>query len=75
MPECCARVFHRQPGLVRELAEVDLEGVARAAEHEDVGAGAEDALLQAGDDDGADLGVLEADALEASASSMSTPRS
>ena len=49
--------------LVRELAEVDLEGVRRGAEHVDVRARAEDARLQAGDDDGAHLRVLEAQAL------------
>src|SRR6185503_18387606 len=36
----------------------------RAAEHEDVRPGAEHALLQAGDDDGAGFGMLEADALD-----------
>ena len=34
------------------------------AEHEDVGARAEDAVLAAGDDDRAHFGVLEADAVE-----------
>ena len=63
MPGVRARVFHRQPRLVGELAEVHLPRVRRAAQHEDVGAGAEDALLQAGDDDGVDFGMLEADAL------------
>ncbi len=63
-PGMLARVLDRQPGLVGELAEVHLEAVARAAEHEDVGAGAEHALLQAGDDDGPDLGVLETDTLQ-----------
>ena len=64
MPECCAGVFDREPRLVGELAEVHLPRVRRAAQHEDVRAGAEDALLEAGDDDGVDLGVLEADALD-----------
>ena len=63
-PGMAARVLHRQPGLVRELAEVHLRGVRRFAQHHDVGAGAEDPLLQAGDDDGVDFGVLEADALQ-----------
>ena len=35
-----------------------------SAQHHDVRAGAEDPFLQAGDDDGVDLGVLEADALQ-----------
>ncbi len=59
-----AHVFHPEPRLVGELAEVHLEAVAGRAEHEDVGAGAEDARLQAGDDDGVDLGVLEAQPLQ-----------
>ena len=50
--------------LVGELAEVHLPRVARDAEHEDVGAGAEDAVLGAGDDDRAHLRVLEADAVQ-----------
>jgi hypothetical protein len=37
--------------------------MTRAAQHENVGASAKDALLQAGDDDGMDFRVLEADAL------------
>ena len=64
MPGVRARVLDRQPRLVGELAEVHLPRVRRAAQHEDVGAGAEDALLQAGDDDGVDFGMLEADALD-----------
>ena len=64
MPGVRARVFHRQPRLVGELAEVDLPGMARAAQHEDVRAGAEDPLLQAGDDDGLHFGMLEANALD-----------
>jgi hypothetical protein len=43
--------------LVGELAEVDLEGVGRAAHHVDL-------ELAAGDDDGLHLGVLEAEALD-----------
>jgi hypothetical protein len=50
--------------LVGEFAEIHLPGVGREAEHEDVGAGAEDALLAAGDDHGAHLGMLEAHALQ-----------
>ena len=63
-PGVRARVLDRQPRLVGELAEVHLGDVRRAAQHHDVGAGAEDALLQRRDDDGADLGVLEAQALD-----------
>ena len=64
MPGVRAGVLHREARLVGELAEVDLPGVARAAQHEDVGAGAEDPLLEAGDDDGVHFRVLEADALD-----------
>ena len=46
-----ARVLDREPGFVRELAEVHLPRMRRSAQHEDVRAGAEDALLEAGDDD------------------------
>ena len=53
-----------EPRLVGELAEVHLEAVARRAEHEDVGAGAEDARLEAREDDGVHFGMLEADALQ-----------
>src|SRR5205085_2600993 len=55
--DCAAR-------LVRELAEVDLEAVLGGAEHVDVRARAEDARLEAGDDDTAYLRVLEAQALD-----------
>src|SRR4029079_15819168 len=59
-----ARVFDRETRLVGELAEVHLPGVRRSAQHEDVRAGAEDAFLQAGDDDGVHFRVLEANALD-----------
>ena len=59
-----AGILERQPRLVGELAEVHLPGVGRSAQHEDVGAGAEDALLQAGDDHRAHLGVLEPQPLD-----------
>src|SRR5204862_3197559 len=49
--------------LVGEFAEVHLPRVTRLREHVDVRAGTEDPVLCAGDDDGADLGVFEADAL------------
>jgi hypothetical protein len=38
--------------------------VRRCAQHEDVGAGAEDPRLQAGHDDRVDFGMLETNALE-----------
>jgi hypothetical protein len=57
-------VLEGEPRLVRELAEVHLERVRRRAEHEDVGARAEDAVLPARDEEGADLGVLEAQPLD-----------
>ena len=59
-----AGVLEGEAGLVGELAEVDLEGVRRRREHVDVGAGAEDAIAARGDDHGAHLGVLEAQALD-----------
>src|SRR5438045_3210973 len=42
-------VLDREVGLVGVLAEVDLEGVRARGEHVDVGAGAEDAVMRAGD--------------------------
>ncbi|MCY1544674.1 hypothetical protein D9M68_805730 [compost metagenome] len=57
-------VFHAVARLVGELAEVHLPGVAGNAEHEDVRARAEDAVLAAGDDHAAHFRVLEADAVE-----------
>src|SRR4029078_10465239 len=50
--------------LVGELAEVDLPGVRRLAEHVDVGAREEDAAPAAREDDSAHLRLLEAEALE-----------
>ena len=63
-PRVGAGVLDRETGLVGELAEVHLPRMARAAQHEDVGAGAEDSFLEAGDDDRVDLGMLEANALD-----------
>ena len=51
-------------GLVGELAEVDLVVVGGPGQHLDVGAGAEHLVEPAGDDHRADLGVLEAQALD-----------
>jgi hypothetical protein len=59
-----AGVFEPVARLIRELAEVDLPRMRRHAEHEDVGARTEDAVLQAGHDDRAHFGVLEADAID-----------
>ena len=57
-------VFNAVARLVGELAEVDLPGMAGHTQHEDVGARAKDTVLATGDDDAADVGVLEADAVE-----------
>ena len=51
-------------GLVGELAEVDLVVVRRPGQHLDVRPGAEHLLDAAGEHDGVDLGVLEAEALD-----------
>src|SRR5213594_912667 len=56
--------LHGVARLVGELAEVHLEAVAGLAEHADVGARAEDALLAGGQEDRAHLRVLEAQPLE-----------
>src|SRR5262249_33580055 len=59
-----AGIFNGKPCLVGELAKGHLPGMGRSAQHEDVGAGAENALLQAGYDDDMNLGMLEAHALD-----------
>ena len=59
-----AGVFHTVAGFIGELAEVHFPGMGGQAQHEDVGAGAEDAIAQAGDHHGAHFGVLEANALQ-----------
>ena len=64
MPECAlASSIASRVSLVN-LQKLTFAAVRRAAQHHDVGAGAEDALLQRRDDDGVDLGVLEAEALD-----------
>ena len=57
-------VFDAVAGFVGELAEVHLPRVGRHAQHEDVRAGTEDAVLAAGDHHRAHGGVLEADAVQ-----------
>src|SRR5439155_16883301 len=59
-----AELFEPEARFVGELAEVDLERVRGAAEHVDVRARAEDAVLRAADDERFGFGVLEPDALE-----------
>ena len=58
-----AGVLDRQSGFVGELAEIHLVAVRGLAEHADVGAGAEHAFLGGTQDDGPDLGMLEAQPL------------
>ncbi|OQB26314.1 MAG: hypothetical protein BWY11_00010 [Firmicutes bacterium ADurb.Bin182] len=58
-----AGVLEAVAGFIGELAEVDLPGVGRQAQHVDVGPRAEHARLGAGDDDALDLRMLEAQAL------------
>ena len=59
-----AGVFDSVARFIGEFAEVYFPRVRAEAEHINVCAGAEDAIFCAGDDDGADFGMLEADALE-----------
>ena len=59
LPRGIGRVLDAVAGLVGELTEIHLGGVRCAGEHADVGAGAEDPLLAAGEDDDANLGVFE----------------
>src|SRR6185369_16138253 len=57
-------VLDRAARLVGELAEVHLPAVGGLAQHPDIGARAEDPLLARGEDDRADFGMLEAQALD-----------
>jgi hypothetical protein len=57
------RILDAVARLVGELAEVHLVLVGGARQHLDVGAGAEDLVVAAGDQHGLHLGVLEAQAL------------
>src|SRR5260370_30576630 len=59
-----AGVFDAVARFVGEFAEIDFPGVGGKAKHVDVCAGTENAILGAGNDDGANFGMLEADALE-----------
>src|SRR5713101_2088370 len=59
-----AGVFDAVARFVCKFAEVDFPGVRGKPKHIDVGAGTENAILGAGDDDGADFRMLEADALQ-----------
>ena len=59
-----ARVLHAIARLISKLAEVDLPGMGRRAQHINVGACAEHPLTRAGQHNTCDLGMLEADALQ-----------
>ena len=59
-----AGVLHSIARFVGELAEVDLPGMGRRAQHVDVGSGAEHAITSAGKHDARYLGMLEANALK-----------
>jgi hypothetical protein len=59
-----AGLLQVEPRLVRELAEVHLEGVRRLPEHHDVGARAEDPLQGSREDQAAHLGMGEAQVLQ-----------
>src|SRR5258707_3879808 len=59
-----AGVFDAVARFVGEFAEIDFPGVGRKAKHVDVCAGTENAILGAGNGDGANFGMLEARALE-----------
>ena len=52
-------VFDSAARFVGKLTEIYFERVARCAQHIDIRAGAEDARLEAGNDDHLDLGMLE----------------
>jgi hypothetical protein len=60
----CAGILDGVSGLVGEFAEIDLVGVARARQHADIGAGAENPRLAGAQQHGAHLRMLEAQPLE-----------
>ena len=60
----CRRILDRAACLVRELAEVHLEGVRRGGEHVDVRPGAEDSRVRARDHDDLHGRMLEPQALD-----------
>ena len=61
VPGC---ILHAETSFVGELAEVDLQRMARLGEHRDVGPRAEDAVVQRADEDGPYLRMLEAEPLD-----------
>ena len=63
-PAVFRRILEAIAGFVGELAEVDLPGVARDAEHEDLGARAEHPIATAGDDRRPNFRMLEADPVD-----------
>src|SRR5260370_17519463 len=56
-----ARVFDAVGRFVGKFAEIDFPGVRREPEHLNFGTATKDAVLGAGDEDGADFRMLEAD--------------
>ena len=63
LPRVVGGVLDRVPGLVGELAEVHLQGVAGLGQHPDVGPGGEQAVPARGDNHGADLRMFEPQSL------------
>ena len=61
VPRC---ILQTVAGLIGELAEVDLPGMAADAQHENIRARAEHPVLQAGQHYRANFGMLEADAVD-----------
>src|SRR4029077_14479179 len=59
-----AGVFDAVARFVSEFAEIDFPGVGRKAKHVNVGAGTEDTIFGAGDNDGADFRMLEPNTLD-----------
>jgi hypothetical protein len=58
-----ARILNRQTRFVREFTEVHLRCMRGLTQHENIGAGAEHPVFQAGDDDRSDVWVFEANSL------------
>src|SRR5438034_6646941 len=59
-----SRIFDSNPRFIGEFAEIHFPRVRGKSQHVDVGPGAKNAILRAGQDHGVDLWVFEPDALQ-----------
>ncbi len=59
-----AGVFNAITGFIRKFTEINLPGVRRQPQHEDVGAGAENTVFLTGQDNSANFRMFETNALQ-----------